>query len=135
MTYRSDQLRHVCRHADGHLDCKLDREPDLSWLKGCLPRGIMPSDIDAMVEVNGHFLFIEYKGPGGTLRDGQRLALKRLSGQKNVTVMVIRERSHGDLFDHMIWHVDENDRKWREHTRNQVAESIREWARKAEEGS
>lgn len=129
MTYRSGLLRHLCAR-DG---CKVDQEPDLSWLAGCFPRGIMPSDVDAWVEVNGHFLFIEYKGPGGSLRDGQRIALKRLSGQKNTTVMVIRERSNSALLDHMIWNVDENHRAWREHTRDQVAESVREWARKAEE--
>lgn len=48
------------------------------WLSDVFPRGISPTDIDALVEINGKFLFIETKAPGKTVETGQRLALERL---------------------------------------------------------
>lgn len=32
-----------------------------SWLKGCLPKGLVPTDIDGLFEFNGHFLLLENK--------------------------------------------------------------------------
>ena len=51
-----------------------------SWSKLCplLPRNISPTDVDASVEVDGNFLFVEFKTYGTVLQDGQRLYFERL---------------------------------------------------------
>jgi hypothetical protein len=51
---------------------------DWDWVKGLLPRGIEPMDIDGLVEIGGHFLIWETKTSGAEIPVGQKLALKRL---------------------------------------------------------
>jgi len=50
------------------------------------PRGIRATDIDFMVEINGHFLFGEFQKPNKQASKGQRLALERLAQKTFVTV-------------------------------------------------
>jgi len=53
-----------------------------NWLKGCFPRGILPTDIDGEVELNGHFLRMEFKHEralrNGAIPRGQMMALSRV---------------------------------------------------------
>jgi len=41
------------------------------------------SDIDGVVEINGHFLFMEWKGDGGKVSTGQHILLQRLTQLSN----------------------------------------------------
>lgn len=79
-------IRWDCR-TDG---CYRDSLPDWSPLNDCFPRsGIRVSDIDGMVEVGGHFLFMEWKLPRVEVPDGQLRALVRLSRLPNITVLIV----------------------------------------------
>lgn len=49
---------------------------DWGILRGCFGGSISPSDIDGMVERNGHFLYLEAKGRGVPIKYGQELAIK-----------------------------------------------------------
>lgn len=49
---------------------------DWGILNGCFGGSISPSDIDGMVERNGHFLYLEAKGPRAQLKWGQEIAIK-----------------------------------------------------------
>lgn len=51
---------------------------DWGFLNVCFTRGIRPCDIDGTVERNGHFLFLEGKGPGGSFTTGQSLYFRQL---------------------------------------------------------
>lgn len=64
---------------------------DPAILDGVLPRGASLSDIDGFVEINGHFLAIEFKPPGFefTRDKGQQYMLERLSLVPNFTVMIV----------------------------------------------
>lgn len=48
------------------------------FLLGCLPGKAAPSDIDQVLERNGHFLFIECKRPHQPVPRGQEILLDRL---------------------------------------------------------
>lgn len=49
----------------------IDKMPRLyGFLKGAFPRGILPTDIDGEVEINGYFLRIEFKHENA-LREGR----------------------------------------------------------------
>lgn len=68
-------------------------------LKGLLSKypGAVPTDIDGIIERNGHFLVIETKFPDkmfGALPTGQRIALQALSRLPQFTVCVIG--THGE---------------------------------------
>lgn len=54
-----------------------------------LPRGIQPSDIDGIIEINNHFLVMEVKHPREGTKDGQRLLLERLAKRRGFTVIRI----------------------------------------------
>lgn len=56
------------------------RRPRFNAFKGCLPGNIAFTDIDMTVEVNGQFLFCEFKhGDGCEIPKGQQIYLERLT--------------------------------------------------------
>lgn len=73
------------------------------WLKGAFPRGILPTDIDGLVEINGHFLLMEFKHEDalrtGRVPKGQYFMLARLIDTKSFTVFMVgtNERSHPSI--------------------------------------
>ena len=64
---------------------------DYRWCSHYLPGRVAPTDIDGVLERNGHFLFMEYKGTGLSLPMGQRIMLKNLKrlDPDKVTVWVV----------------------------------------------
>lgn len=58
---------------------------DWACLDGCFDRGISPSDVDGIVEVNGKFLLLETKSPTARLSTGQHRMFNNFPG----TVLVI----------------------------------------------
>ena len=64
-----------------------------------LPGKCGASDIDGVVERNGHFIFLEGKRPGERLSVGQLIMLKQLSGLSDrVTVLVVTgNRDSGEV--------------------------------------
>jgi hypothetical protein len=63
---------------------------DWGILKGCFgDTKIEPTDIDGIVERNGHFLVLETKKPGNPLVQGQRIMFNRLLELKMFTVLII----------------------------------------------
>jgi hypothetical protein len=67
------------------------RRPKIEEYAGCFPGRIAMTDIDATVEVNGHFLFLEFKGGRtGDLPTGQRLYFERLTRlHRHITAVII----------------------------------------------
>lgn len=59
------------------------------FLSGCFPRGIMPMDFDAVVEIGGHFLVFETKEPGKKVDIGQAQAFKKLLRNPAFTVFML----------------------------------------------
>lgn len=70
--------------------CYRDHLPDWTPFNDCFPRtGIRISDIDGMVEIGGHFLFLEWKPARVPVPEGQLNALARLSVLPRVTVLIL----------------------------------------------
>lgn len=51
---------------------------DYRWLTPYLPGRVAPSDLDLVLERNGHYLIMENKPAGASLSMGQRIMLKNL---------------------------------------------------------
>jgi len=63
---------------------------DYRWLSPYLPGRVAPSDLDSVLERNGHFLVMETKPSGASLNMGQRIMLKNLvRGPKSIDVWVV----------------------------------------------
>ncbi len=66
-----------------------------AFFKDLFVRDIRPTDIDGFVEINGHHLFLEHKGNGVPIKDGQFNALLSLARKPSTTVVIIN--SNGPL--------------------------------------
>lgn len=64
--------------------------PKIEAFATCFPGKIAMSDIDATVEVNGHFVFLEMKSHQGEIPIGQRLYFQRLTRlSPRISVMIL----------------------------------------------
>lgn len=79
------KMRHNC---ETH-GCRMDQRTDPAILDGLLPRGASFGDMDGWAEINGHFLFVEFKSPGAPIPMGQKMALERLSRLPKCSVLVV----------------------------------------------
>lgn len=68
MTNGFNKLRWNCQR-DGCFNLK--RRPKIEVFAECFPRRINFGDVDGLVEINGRFCLIEWKGEGGMVREGQ----------------------------------------------------------------
>ncbi len=79
---------------------------DWGFLDKCFGNtGIRVSDIDGMVERNGHVLFIEAKPPDKTVSTGQRRAFEALT-KKGFMVLIIWGRTNEPEYI-SIWYPNE----------------------------
>jgi hypothetical protein len=128
--YRSRFLRHDC---DAGGNCFIEKLP--SWdalLDGAdFPRGIIPMDIDGFVEINGHYLFLEQKGPGVILcQPGQGHALRSLARLLRVTVAFFRPAGD-DAYD-VIWNTTGDPTAIVRASQDQLAAMLHAWALNAD---
>lgn len=70
------------------------KRPKIETFAECFPRNIAMADVDGTVEVNGRFLFIEWKtwdgkSPSAQLKYGQRLYWERLTKQLPGSIVYI----------------------------------------------
>lgn len=64
--------------------------PKLGAFDECFPGKIGMSDVDGVVEINGRFLFLEWKAPGGSVGMGQRILFERLTAlSSKITTIVV----------------------------------------------
>lgn len=69
--------------------CYLQRRTDLVMFDGCFPPGVAMGDVDAIVELRGKFLVLEFKRNGRNLPTGQRLLHDRWIAQGSYTIIVV----------------------------------------------
>ena len=102
------------------------------WLKGAFPRGILPTDIDGEVEINGHFLRMEFKHESamrnGRIPKGQHAALKSLIFTKKFTVLLVGTDDGGNPTCYEAWHHNGTITPLMDATSNDVREFCSRWA-------
>ena len=77
---------------------------DWKFLSGVFIRDIRPMDIDGAVEVDGAFLFFEWKNEGGVLEDAQRWFYERLTKlSSKITVFILYGNSEKMELYHAQW--------------------------------
>ena len=75
--------------------CKKDgcfndlRRPKIEVFAVCFPGRINFGDMDGLVEINGYFGMLEWKGKGGVIKLGQRITFERFTRHLGNTVFVV----------------------------------------------
>lgn len=95
----------------------------------CFPRGISLGDIDSFVEVNNHFLFLEWKLGNQDIPTGQRIAFSRLASLPKVSLWVLWTDENGEITHGIRMGSGQPKRSVNE---QQVADAIRQWVAVAE---
>jgi len=102
------------------------------WLKGAFPRGILPTDIDGEVEINGHFLRMEFKHESalrnGRIPRGQMMALKALIKTKVFTVILVGTNDGGEPTCMESWYANGAISKLQDTGQSGVFEFCERWA-------
>jgi len=76
-------------------DCKADgcfnekRRPKIEVFAECFPRRINFGDVDGLVELNGYFCMLEWKGDGGSVKTGQQITYERFTQTLGNVVFVV----------------------------------------------
>jgi hypothetical protein len=116
------------RNPDAYLKAAIRRRTER--FDDCFPRNISLGDIDSYVEINNHFLFLEWKVANQEIQRGQWMALIRQSRQPRTTVIAIWTTEEG-----VITHAQ----KIGEHPTRRVANEervfavLKEWAATADQ--
>jgi hypothetical protein len=122
-------LRHSCEE-DGCYNVK--HRPKIEFFAGALPGKIAMTDVDATTEVNGHFLFLEFKS--GEPRDipmGQRIYFQRLTGLSDrITCVVVCGDAETMSITHTLVIHAGRLRKWEPCDLEGLFERVQRWASK-----
>lgn len=79
-------MRWNCQR-DGCFNVK--RRPKIEVFSECFPRRINFGDVDGLVELNGNFCMLEWKGDGGSVRRGQLLSYTAFTKKLGNVVFVV----------------------------------------------
>lgn len=83
-------MRHDCEKSGCY---NIKHRPKIEFFADCFDGKIAMSDVDAAVEVNGNFLFLEWKSHNGDVPTGQRIFFERMTKESmRFQALVI----HGD---------------------------------------
>lgn len=67
----------------------LKRRPKIELFADCFPARMSFGDVDAMIEVAGNALVLEWKSHEGDLPAGQRILFERLTRNSPISVMIV----------------------------------------------
>lgn len=113
------------------------RHFDIEHFAQCFPSRINFTDLDAFVELNGHFLLVEFKlaatdlNRGSELKDGQRRAFKCLTQLSDkITVIVARcNYVSSEITEYCVIR-DGSTSKWRPTDLDKFTAQVAGWAQR-----
>ena len=105
-------------------------QPDLTLLDECFPGRIAMTDVDGLVEINGRFLFLEWKRQG-EVPAGQRIMFERLTRHPGFTVLVILGDPASMAAERYDVFQGGRRRGWRDCDLPELKRHVRAWAQRA----
>lgn len=126
--FKHSSFRHKCSDSG----CFIDSLPSWDYFDGCFPRGIIPTDVDGMVEINGHFLFLEQKRSATAIPTGQLKALQALSRLPRVHVALIRPGQRSGM--QLLVLRDGSGTGWQDVTQDDIRWWLAQWGDQADTG-
>lgn len=115
------------------------RHFEIEHFAQCFPRKIGMTDLDGFVEVNGHFLIVEFKQAGDQFRKGadlttgQRLAFERLTLLSDKLTVIVARCNYvtSDISEFYSIHGGHAG-AWHKTTFEAFADKLSVWAREAD---
>ena len=115
--------------ADGCFNKK--RRPKIEVFADCFPRRINFGDVDGLVEINGKFCLLEWKGDGGKVSTGQRISFERHTKQQDGNVVFVAEGDAETMSVHRYCVFYRGKQSaWRDATLIDLKAAITRWVRK-----
>jgi hypothetical protein len=88
----------------------------------------MPTDVDGVVEINGHVLFIEQKRAGASVHGGQARLLRVLERFPDAAVWLIRQTAQPEIFECIYRDGDTRPSGWHRYTVEQMRTWLTTWS-------
>jgi hypothetical protein len=107
------------------------RRPKIEVFAECFPGKSNFGDVDGLVEVNGHFCLLEWKGTGGQVHTGQRISFERFVACPGNVVFVVNgnaETMTVSSYD-VFW---KNQRQHHPGSLDDVKKRMKSWAAHAQ---
>lgn len=107
--------------------CFVDKSPNIGLFGDCLPDRISPTNIDFFIELEGYFLYGEFKKPGAKMKDGQRRAFLALSRQPQTTFFLVEMKCPSTVLRWRVFHAGQ-ELPWVVGDIDMLKDKIRKWA-------
>ena len=108
----------------------LKRRPKIEVFDDCFPGRIAMTDVDSLVEINCHFLFMEFKSKAApaTLPTGQRILYENLTKHLNFTVAIISGDAETMEIESLTWVYGGKMSPPKPVSLDQLRQRFKEWA-------
>ncbi len=127
MSHGYNPLRWDCeKRGCFNLKCR----PKIEEFADCLPGKIAFSDIDAITEVGGRFLLLEWKSHDGEIPTGQRIMYERMTRLEGFTVVVVAGNAETMEVRSLLVFSAGQGGEWQGCTFEGLKSRIRAWAQK-----
>lgn len=110
------------------------RRPKIEAFADCFPGRISFGDVDAIVEINGFALMLEWKSDTIDLPRGQQIMYRRITKGKRITVIVLCGCAETMRIDYMGWIFDGCSQEPERATLDDAKSAISAWVSWAESG-
>lgn len=101
--------------------------PKIEEFADALPGKISFTDVDGIVEVNGHFLLLEWKKSSGFVPTGQRIMYERLTRDSRFTVLVLAGNADTMFITAAMTFKDGACSDWHPATFDDIHRQIQKW--------
>ncbi len=108
---------------------KVNCSPNIEYFANSLPRNLAFTDLDGTTEVNGHFLFLEWKSHDEDIPTGQRIYFERLTQLTTKISVIIVAGNPATMETWKVRYIhDGNLYPWHPCDLEELSERIRRWA-------
>lgn len=125
-----------CNKGGVGLNCfNVKRRPKIEVFSDCFPRRINFGDVDGLVELNGYFCLLEWKGEGGSVRTGQRISYEAFTRHNGNVVFVVNGNPETMVVQsyQMFWQGKESNTH--SSTMDQLKSRIKKWVEYVEQAA
>lgn len=103
------------------------KRPKIEVFADCFPRRISFGDVDGVVEINGHFMYLEWKPSTAPISTGQRILIERRTADGLSTYLIIAGNAETMKVERYAIAWNGKIKPWEVGTLEDVKQRIRSW--------